>query len=100
MQDIEKIRTQVKFYIKDNKILFESTTYNNNNNIIISSRIGNAFNITNNSYQIILSGSTTFTAGIIENTLVTGTKEETSGTIKYSTTNDKYVSNTKIVLFQ
>lgn len=96
VEKIEKIKRELKYYIKDNKILYESTTYNNNNTTV-ASRIGYVLNVTKNSFQIIYNGSRTSNAGIVENILVTVTKEETSGILKSSTNDDKFVVNTNIV---
>ena len=95
VENIEKIKREIKFYIKDNIILYESTTYNNNNTAV-ASRMGYVLNVTKNSFQIIYNGSRASVAGILENILVTVTKEE-SGIINALTNNDMFVSNTKYI---
>ena len=91
---IDRITRETNFYIKDNYIIYESITYDNNN-IIVASRLGHVLNVTENSFEIIYSGSRTSISGILDNILIFVEKEN-SGILKYTIKNDMFIENSEM----
>lgn len=69
IENITQIRREIKFYIKDNSILYEIIAYNSSN-IILSTRLGTVTNITDSSLEIYCSGSFLSTTEIVDNMLI------------------------------
>ena len=74
IENITQIRREIKFYIKDNSILYEIIAYNSSN-IILSTRLGTVTNITDSSLEIYCSGSFLSTTEIVDNMLISVKKD-------------------------